>query len=68
MTHCDAVWALTLPRGFIPSLRGSHRSQIVPLLILHSDADPIELVVEVLVSVVYPGPDLLLYIARKLIS
>lgn len=68
MTHCDAVGALTLPRGFIPSLRGSHRSQIVPILILHSDADPIELVVEVLVSVIYPGPDLLLYIARTLIS
>lgn len=68
MTHCDAVRALTLPRGFIPPLRGSHRSEIVPILILHSYADPIELVVEVLVPVVYPGPDLLLYIARKLIS
>lgn len=40
----------------------------MPILILHSDADPIELVVEVLVSVIYPGPDLLLYIARTLIS
>jgi hypothetical protein len=40
----------------------------MPVLLLHSNAYPIELVVEVLVSVIYPGPDLLLYITEPRVS
>ena len=68
MTHCDAIWTLTLGCRFGSSSRRSNRSQIVPMLILHSNTYPIKLVIEVLVSVVHPSPDLLLDIASTLIS
>ena len=40
----------------------------MPMLILHADAYPFELVIEVLISFIYPCPNLLLYVTVTVVN
>lgn len=62
-TYRDAIGALPLTCRLVTSLGRRRRRYIVPLLFLYTHSNPLILVVEILVPIIYPSPNLLLHIA-----
>lgn len=65
VSYHKTVGAFPLNCRSSTSLRRSYRWKIIPMLLLHTHTNPFKLVVEVLVIIIQPGPNLLLYVTGQ---
>lgn len=65
ITYSDAVWTFPFKRSGTFTLRRSYWRLVMPMLLLHTDADPVVSVIEIFRTVVVPYPALLLDVTSK---
>ena len=65
IAYSNAVRSSALSRRDSLSLYRSHRGLIIPMLLLYPNADPLGLVIEILVTFIGPYPALLLHVAES---